>query len=938
MSTSSHPPADYILYHPIFRRYVKHASLIERCFPPEKSGETVPNSNELSYLIYYVQSKPAKLTKVGAYLSKRIAKDVQRRHRTEVYVGLRIYNALLGACARDLNFFAKDVLCTLDTALLADDNGFTEVATETFALFCRFHAGHTLAIDKDLCAFYSRLITHFATCAQAPFTGQQDCTMKIEMGLRALQAVAESQATYATDCYYELPRIVGALLSRIASAPASMSSTHAVSKQLASVGGHDAAESLPDNDQLGHHAWRCLETLVSRSHGQHSRAIIAEIFSYLDCKQHWQPVALCVFVVTSAISQLQSQDQNMVIVETLALLADDSLVSRVYLDDVPHQTSDMVEHSPYILVGISAMEALNVLVAFMLKSTESEQQPLSDHQLFAATLSATTTTITAPGDTASALQSDMLDQTGPVSDYYHLLSAIGGLAKHQYYSDQLVDMAGYLVLQLRLDVQVAAAAMSDDRLLWILRALTMVLHSSREDGLSLRQTSTCIPLEMFAPLFTLLTHDSIDISSQAADCIVDILWHSSRRRAESVWTSAQHLGITDALYQKLGEYLSYCHEREPPYRSAGYSAVAAILCEFLNTSTTSSIQCTLELVDSRLPKHCSASWVTLLVTVWSHAAKAHSSSKLEAHMQALSEEARRAGCWDSRIEDVCTRNCRVVMVHARESSDLELDAAYQAAKLAAAKLSSSAVLSLLESKTSSSHYAPATENKTAEDKRQNCAANSADLVLRDVALRKHSDVPDLPNMTEHTRDIRARVSVDWETQARRDSTLLPQIDIGTLRAALQSGMDMGTSGRIAINDRSRFDVTNDSVVHSLGNGHSEQALELAGMHSANTGESREHGSQHGTPHDSPKQPLGTGASTGYGNAELEDASHGSLPHPHAGIGYERLDAYGQPVSSEICNLLDSIDEGELLLAASSGEQPEIRGSPSISTPVIGHFD
>ncbi|KAJ2043087.1 hypothetical protein GGH13_009833, partial [Coemansia sp. S155-1] len=40
LSTSSHPPADCILFDPFLRRYVKHATLIERCFPPEKSAET----------------------------------------------------------------------------------------------------------------------------------------------------------------------------------------------------------------------------------------------------------------------------------------------------------------------------------------------------------------------------------------------------------------------------------------------------------------------------------------------------------------------------------------------------------------------------------------------------------------------------------------------------------------------------------------------------------------------------------------------------------------------------------------------------------------------------------------------------------------------------------------------------------------------------------
>ncbi|KAI7833850.1 hypothetical protein BX661DRAFT_66106 [Kickxella alabastrina] len=159
------------------RRYVKHATLVEGCFPAEKSSETTPNSNELSYLVYYAQSKPAKLTKVGAYLSKRIAKDTYKLRRTDVLVGLHIYNALLAACGRDLYFFAKDVLGSLETVLAANDFEFAKAATHTFALFCRSHSGATLAIDKGLRSLYTNLITTFAGYARAkvedPQTGKR---------------------------------------------------------------------------------------------------------------------------------------------------------------------------------------------------------------------------------------------------------------------------------------------------------------------------------------------------------------------------------------------------------------------------------------------------------------------------------------------------------------------------------------------------------------------------------------------------------------------------------------------------------------------------------------------------------------------------------------------------------------------------------------------
>lgn len=56
----------------------KHAILINNCYPPIKEGGTTPRSSELSYLTFYASSKPAKLTKVGSYLQRKVEKDIRK--------------------------------------------------------------------------------------------------------------------------------------------------------------------------------------------------------------------------------------------------------------------------------------------------------------------------------------------------------------------------------------------------------------------------------------------------------------------------------------------------------------------------------------------------------------------------------------------------------------------------------------------------------------------------------------------------------------------------------------------------------------------------------------------------------------------------------------------------------------------------------------------
>lgn len=57
--------------------YVKHATLINNCYP-EKEGEKGPRSSELSYLVFYASSRPVKLTKVGLFLEKKVERDIAK--------------------------------------------------------------------------------------------------------------------------------------------------------------------------------------------------------------------------------------------------------------------------------------------------------------------------------------------------------------------------------------------------------------------------------------------------------------------------------------------------------------------------------------------------------------------------------------------------------------------------------------------------------------------------------------------------------------------------------------------------------------------------------------------------------------------------------------------------------------------------------------------
>ncbi|PIA17489.1 hypothetical protein COEREDRAFT_86111 [Coemansia reversa NRRL 1564] len=904
-STSSQPYASRALFYPVLRRYVKHASLIERCFPPEKSGDTAPNSSELSYLVYYAQSKPAKLTKVGAFLSRRIARDIQRRRLSDVHVGLRVYDALLSACGGDLNFFANNVLECLDSVLAIADSGLALAATRTFVQFCRCHTGATLAIDKGLSASYSLLLRIFASYTLSETPAQ------VALGLCALQAVAESRATYAAECYYELPVLVSAITRRIANSPTLVPVAHcSVEQQLATT--ESNAATGPDAELLGGWAWRCLETLVFRSHGQHSRAVVAEILKCLETGLEWQPIQHCVHIVLVTVAQLQPQDQNMVIVETLSFLTRDAPSLWLHPDSTPPPDAaaerriasrqacvirilERLFCKPYVLVGISVMEALNVLAAFMLETTTTQRSPSHDDRMFSAALE------TAINPVESSQQTHM-------SDYYHLLAAIGGLAKHQYYHDQLSDMVEYIVAQMRLsDVNRNSEPPEHSaRLLVLLQALYIVLHTSRRST-STSQKSFALPLETYAPLFTLLPHPRLDICLLAVDCVAEALRiRTAARDGIDVLTCTD---LTDAAYQKIGQLVVGAHEYSQQHRVACYASASAILCELLQARGAAGIQLTLAIFNVCAPASVNGAWATLLAVVWTKAACVCHSSSLESLVDAVAADVKSCGLWDPTIEHVCYQKRRALEVYVHGLSPSSVKLALTASKSSenvaeafAKQLSGESVTELLGSEFALRAKGNGPVQILREPPIEVAAA--ADRILCGDGESAANPIP--MTAEDQVKGIRARVSVDWEMQVRRDSIVAPDIDVDQLRAALRSGLAMYAR-------ECDSDSSNSATVaprHERAYHRRPSSVGLNALDAANSRDVLETLAQSDLDNDSEDELVDTG-----------------------GRGEHRI-------SDEVRDLLDSIggNNDAAHLRSSKQARPDLCNSPGISTPVIANVD
>ena len=113
-------------------RKENHKKLVDACYPDKKAlanaaPEFRPKSNELGRLVYYAQSKPAKLSKLGRYLIARAATESRASSRSNTtktkalfMITLGILQELLASCktghAYLASAFQNVLICALSVA------------------------------------------------------------------------------------------------------------------------------------------------------------------------------------------------------------------------------------------------------------------------------------------------------------------------------------------------------------------------------------------------------------------------------------------------------------------------------------------------------------------------------------------------------------------------------------------------------------------------------------------------------------------------------------------------------------------------------------------------------------------------------------------------------------------------------------------------------
>ncbi|KAK9469360.1 hypothetical protein V1512DRAFT_256074 [Lipomyces arxii] len=413
----------------------KHQRLILQCYPGGRSQEKHPNSSELSYLLYYVSTRRTKLPKVGRFLERKVRSDVWRGRSGNVQVTLDITKALIDKCANDLNVYADFLISILTTVLNSNDLALCQYTSATFTAFCEHHDGGLLVDDKDFVRRFMELLELYMTAGSKSTTPQDSGWTLVRLSAAKSVSASEALGSQNGQTRQQIQIIAPVILAELYSesdnnllkldSKVTMLETPATDQRTPRTSTntlHPAVDNGVDTDDVSATsssviAMQALRRLFDTDNDTNesqirlaTHAVVDFIMAHpgneawartmVDLMARWTPVQLR-FVILRSLLEVMASISIKEIKKHLVIttLVGSLLSSRVNL------------------AGLLVSDVLHVLFSQILRLLNL-------------------------GKDAGAVE--MRDQL-----LSQLVYAIGGLATHIYYSDQISDMVSEILVRMR---------------------------------------------------------------------------------------------------------------------------------------------------------------------------------------------------------------------------------------------------------------------------------------------------------------------------------------------------------------------------------------------------------------------------------------------------------------------------------------------------------
>ncbi|KIY49355.1 hypothetical protein FISHEDRAFT_72688 [Fistulina hepatica ATCC 64428] len=427
-----------------------HVQLLNTCYPPASALLTAgpdyaPNSQELSKLTYYASNHPAKLTKLGSELEKRLRGECRKaqagnvRSRASLLITLAIFRALATECRRDIALITPPLVCSVDATLSAcpKDLEVSARAASVFTAWTTYTDGHLVGADAGFTNNYLSVLRRFATLASSDITDPEVCHRTRLVGFAAVAGAINSNALYNDSGQFRrqiaimirpiLHTLFEAELSVLEEQMKTAKDTTAsqyldelrrpiFERRAMSVHVHVDGENGPSISDVVEPCLRGLHSLMEHFNGSQLGYTMRSTLEKMDELNCWPRIEHCSWLASKMAEWAQYQYRYAVpawLVERLLESQDDTTTPPGATALPIHRALvtmiTKVFSSPTPLVNLSTSDIISNLTTFLLRRTSI--------------------------DPHSPLLSDMVD-------------CIVSLGCHVYYADQIQDLAAELISRL----------------------------------------------------------------------------------------------------------------------------------------------------------------------------------------------------------------------------------------------------------------------------------------------------------------------------------------------------------------------------------------------------------------------------------------------------------------------------------------------------------
>ncbi|KAF9434203.1 Coronin-7, partial [Entomortierella beljakovae] len=556
------PIPQSIATHPSYipERYVKHATLINNCYPsrPDEKG---PKSSELSYLVFYTTSKPEKLNKVLSFIERKTIRDHRKKRISDVHCSLEIIKELLSANKAHMNMLSKNIVSTLDP-LLADitDYDLVRHCQVVFSSFCSAHDGSTLGVDEELRTLYFRIMSRFAHIAC--LKGDENCGYRL-VGLKALHSVILSDAfhvgNFQSHVGFVVPCIFGCLIDAKDDIQLALD-TYSQTGAPASIYTTTFSEKEVTNTDTLVEALKCLDSLFNSHNGAYVKHALEPSLAFLEKHDCWWPSKFIIDIIRVMLNSMLPHLRYMMVSEILSPIekADSTtpdILQRLQKKVTLISSLDAIFSSPLSLIGMPVLEVLNSLLSFLMKSLSNSVN------------------LNKEGDSSPVYALETLIQED-------LVRCIGGLVKHIYYSNQVSHLVSTIATKLSLQLNATPKPLTIENVPTVeyrkalLRCLTAIIKTSKDktrQGANYHQSD--VSSELLTPCLGLLLDDNAGVRTSFAQALITFLATDEEKNGHmSNSTLNSDLNFRSALHQTL-----HCYARIPAATPTDMSAIYGIL-------------------------------------------------------------------------------------------------------------------------------------------------------------------------------------------------------------------------------------------------------------------------------------------------------------------------------------------------------------------------